>query len=154
MRFTNIEYTNFLYDKKYEFQISQKPIVLLLAQDYLNNSEIKNLFYFIKKCQVKWIITTGYIAIKYEEYIDNFLEDCSISDVNYLDIVTTSFTYIKLNNQIAEEIVNEFINISCIGLVEYQLVSFLNLNNHEERIIYNLINKFLYKSKDLDIVSS
>ena len=41
MRFTNIEYTNFLYDKKYEFQISQKPIVLLLAQDYLNNSEIK-----------------------------------------------------------------------------------------------------------------
>ena len=41
MRFTNIEYTNFLYDKKYEFQISQKPIVLLLGQDYLNNSEIK-----------------------------------------------------------------------------------------------------------------
>ena len=81
-------------------------------------------------------------------------EDCSISDVNYLDIVTTSFTYIKLNNQIAEEIVNEFINISCIGLVEYQLISFLNLNNHEERRIYNLINKFLYKSKDSDIVSS
>ena len=45
MRFTNIEYTNCLYDKKYEFQISQKPIVLLLGQDYLNNSEIKNLFY-------------------------------------------------------------------------------------------------------------
>ena len=41
MRFTDIEYTNFLYDKKYEFQISQKPIVLLFAQDYLNNSEIK-----------------------------------------------------------------------------------------------------------------
>ena len=78
MRFTNIEYTNFLYDKKYEFQISQKPIVLLLGQDYLNNSEIKNLFYFIKKYQVKWIITTGYIAIKYEEYLDDFLEDCSI----------------------------------------------------------------------------
>ena len=55
---------------------------------------------------------------------------------------------------IAKVSVNEFINISCIGLVEYQLVSFLNLNNHEERIIYNLINKFLYKSKDLDIVSS
>ena len=109
---------------------------------------------FYKKCQVKWIITTSYIAIKYEGYIDNFLEDCSISDVNYLDIVTTSFTYIKLNNQIAEEIVNEFINISCIGLIEYQLVSFLNLNNHEERRIYNLINNFLYKSKDLDIVSS
>ena len=54
----------------------------------------------------------------------------------------------------SEEIVNEFINISCIGLVEYQLVSFLNLNNHEERGIYNLINNFLYKSKDLDIVSS
>ena len=125
-----------------------------MGQDYLNNSEIKDLFNFIKKYQVKWIITTGYITIKYEEYIDDFLEDCSISDVNYLDIVTTSFTYIKLNNQIAEEIVNEFINISCIGLVEYQLVSFLNLNNHEERGIYNLINKFLYKSKDLDIVSS
>jgi len=107
MRFTNIEYTNFLYDKKYEFQISKKPIVLLLCQDYLNNSEIKNLFNFIKKYQVKWIITTGYIAIKYEEYIDDFLEDCSISDVNYLDIVTTNFTYIKLNNQIAEEIVRD-----------------------------------------------
>ena len=100
MRFTNIEYTNFLYDKKYEFQISQKPMVLLLGQDYLNNSEIKNLFNFIKNTK---------------------------SDVNYLDIFTTSFTYIKLNNQIVEEIVNEFINISCIGLVEYQLVSFLNL---------------------------
>ena len=72
MRFTDIEYTNFLYDKKYEFQISQKTNSSTLWSRLLNNSEIKNLFNFIKKYQVKWIITTGYIAIKYEEYIDDF----------------------------------------------------------------------------------
>ena len=79
---------------------------------------------------------------------EKLLKNCDLVSLDYLayyventEIETTEFAKRMksyMESGFSEEIVNEFINISCIGLVEYQLVSFLNLNNHEERIIYNL----------------
>lgn len=114
------------------------PVIFLISTSFLNTNDYHHLFSLIAKYKIEWLIFIGDQAEIWEDKFDELLETESINHREYLlDVVTTHSHYHHKEN--IEEIISEFLVLSCIGLANYQLISFLDCSILAEEKIFHLI---------------
>lgn len=141
----NLEYLNFNINSNLTFDKSLgNKISILIKTDFFNQSNF--LMYMnnlLSSNEVCWIIIVGNDASFWEGQLDEIIENLSINEIKYLDIVTVSYDDVTIDN--IDDIVYEFIEISGTLNNISLIISFLDQKNSLDCLIENKIVNYLQK---------
>lgn len=141
----NLEYLNFHINSNLTFDKSPgNKISILIKTDFFNQSNF--LIYMnnlLSSNEVCWIIIIGNDASFWEGQLDEIIENLSINEIKYLDIVTVSYDDVTIDN--IDDIVYEFIEISGTLNNISLIISFLDQKNSLDCLIENKIVNYLQK---------
>ncbi|WP_165091213.1 hypothetical protein [Neisseria yangbaofengii] len=143
-----LEHKKFVYSDSLK-QLEQNtdeniPATLLLSEKFIY-ADSNDLIKFLKNNCIKWIIVIGNDSSVAEENLD-FIIETSLDD-NFIDIVTTNFSYSSNSSNDIEDLIFEFLITSKLDYEKYQFLGIFDFQEAKEINIINLINSNLKNAK-------